>query len=168
MAVFLLTFRHTFTADSIQYAMRPAFLIFLSGLVVSCFACWQTNEGNASSHASSICASTNDIKYSRVFFVEAEDACARGTHRNAAAALHKGIIAYRIETGKMHGSAATQANRAIDALTRLRQSLREGKVVSAAELHSAIQNALALENLYQPSKGSQLDLQDLFVPVGKH
>jgi hypothetical protein len=58
MAVFLLTFRHTFTADSIQYAMRPAFLIFLSGLVVCCFACRQTNEGNTSPHVPSFRVST--------------------------------------------------------------------------------------------------------------
>jgi hypothetical protein len=151
--------------------MQSAVPLFLSGLVVFLFACQQSGDNNnaAKSPASGILSTRSgqiDTPASLVHFSDAEQKLAIGEYSFAAVQLHKGIIDYRMETGKMHGNAARQANRAIDALTLLRKSLREGKAVNGIDLHLAIQNALLVENPdFRLPEQQAPDNKGLFVPV---
>jgi hypothetical protein len=123
--------------------MRSAVAVFLSGLMALLSACRQSGESdNALRPAGS---QTLGTPASVGHFIVAEQNLAVGEYHLAATHLNKGIIAYRGETGKMHGRAAQEANRAIDVLIRFRKNLREGKPVDGAGLHLAIQNALAIE-----------------------
>lgn len=65
----------------------------------------------------------------------------------AAKHLNKGIISFRVETGKMSGRDAMRANQAIDRLIRLRNTLRHGQMVSPEALHQAIYFAMESEPL---------------------
>ena len=99
------------------------------------------------------------------YFSDAEQKLSIKAYSFAAAQLHKGIIAYRVETGKMNGNAARQANNAIDALTRLRTQLRNGKAVNEVDLRQAIQHALAVEGAEFPANEAT-GQGELLVPVG--
>lgn len=133
-------------------------------------ACRKTNDGSST---------LPNQEYSRLrghagappslaHFTDAEQKLVLGEYSFAAAQLNKGIIAYRSETGKMNGNAARQANRAIDGLIVVRKKLREGKAVSTAELHLAIQNALAVEGAVILTPPEPREKPSLGVPVGGH
>lgn len=97
-------------------------------------------------------------------FKAAEQQLAIGQYIYAATQLDKGIVAYRIETGKLSGVHAARANHAIDVLTRLRKILRHGAAISTDDLHLAILTAMESE----PTPVHALPMPDrgLFVPVG--
>ncbi len=84
------------------------------------------------------------ISASEGLFAEAEQFLAVGNYRLAANQLHEGIVAFRFETGRVHGHPALAINHSIDALTRLRSRLRKREEVSAGELHKAVAEALIL------------------------
>ncbi len=96
------------------------------------------------------------------YFSDAEQKLLLKEYTFAAAQLNKGIVAYRVETGKMCCKSAKQANKAIDVLTQLRQKLRNGKPVLQQDLRAAIQQALVVEGV-----GVQQNTDEsLAVPVG--
>lgn len=84
------------------------------------------------------------LSASENLFAEAEQQLAVGNYRTAASQLNEGIVAFRFETGRVHGNAAIEINHSIDALTRLRSRLRKRQDVSAGDLHRAVVNALVL------------------------
>lgn len=105
---------------------------------------------------------------SAAYFESAEQKLVEKRYLLAAQHLDKGIVAFRIETGKMSGARAARANRAIDRLTRLRKTLRHNESVNADELHQAILSAMEAEPglpspIQHPKPGSGLG-----VPVGGH
>ncbi|MFZ4635714.1 MAG: hypothetical protein ACOYNO_16040 [Saprospiraceae bacterium] len=97
-------------------------------------------------------------------FKAAEQQLAIGQYIYAATQLDKGIVAFRIETGKLSGVHAAHANHAIDVLTRLRKILRHGEAISTDDLHLAILTAMESE----PRPATSLPKPDpgIFVPVG--
>jgi predicted FMN-binding regulatory protein PaiB len=109
---------------------------------------------------------TAHVPASLAHFDAAEYQLTQGQYTFAASQLNKGIVAFRVETGKLSGAKAISANRAIDTLTRLRKTLRHGDSVAAGELHRAILSAMEAEPLTPVSP--QLPKPDpaLFVPVG--
>ncbi len=84
------------------------------------------------------------LSASEGLFAEAEQQLVVGNYRLAASQLNEGIVAFRFETGRVHGNAAIEINHSIDALTRLRTRLRKRQDVSAGDLHRAVINALVL------------------------
>ena len=80
-------------------------------------------------------------------FEAAEQQVALGHYMIAAKHLNKGIITFRVETGKMSGRDAIRANQAIDGLIRLRKVLRHDQAVSPEALHQAIHFAMQSEPL---------------------
>lgn len=106
------------------------------------------------------------VPASLAHFDAAEYQLAQGQYTFAATQLNKGIVAFRVETGKLSGARAVSANRAIDTLTRLRKTLRHGDSVGASELHRAIQNAMDAEPLAPVSPQLPKPNPALFVPVG--
>lgn len=98
------------------------------------------------------------------YFEASEQALARGKYVIAATQLNQGILAFRIETGKLSGLHAARANRAIDTLTRLRKSLRRGEAVTVFDLHYAILAAMESEPYSSPSIPKRGSTR--FVPVG--
>ena len=88
---------------------------------------------------------------SEAHFMAAEQGLAEGHFNLAAKRLDQGIVAYRMETGKMSGAYAVRANRAIDGLIRIRRSLRHGDPVACEALHEAILVAIASGNRPIPS-----------------
>ena len=106
---------------------------------------------------------TGSEPVSLTYFEAAEQQVAIGRYTFAAKHLNKGIIAFRIETGKMSGPGAIRANRSIDALTRLRKTLRHGEPVMPDDLHQAILTAMESE----PMRAASLPkpTPELFVPV---
>ncbi len=105
-----------------------------------------------------------EVPSSLTHFKAAEQQLANGRYIYAATQLDKGIVAFRIETGKLSGVHAARANHAIDVLTRLRKTLRHGAAISTDDLHLAILTAMESEpepvhSLPKPNRG-------IFVPVG--
>jgi len=84
------------------------------------------------------------LSASENLFAEAEQQLIVGNYRTAASQLNEGIVAFRFETGRVHGNAAIEINHSIDTLTRLRSRLRKRQDVSAGDLHRAVANALVL------------------------
>lgn len=84
------------------------------------------------------------LSASEGLFAEAEQQLIVGNYRMAASQLNEGIVAFRFETGRVHGNAAIEINHSIDTLTRLRSRLRKRQDVSAGDLHRAVANALVL------------------------
>lgn len=106
-------------------------------------------------------------------FDEAEQQLVSGNYRQAADELHQGIIAFRFETGRVHGQAAIRINHSIDTLTRLRSRLRKKQYVAPADLHRAVAHALVLLpdywRLHRQSRPPVPDDDEgnLFLPVNK-
>lgn len=145
--------------------MRTAFSVFLGGMLLFLATCQRSNERSNGSQPVGAADLQDRVPQSVVYFSDAEQKLDLGELSFAAAQLNKGIVAYRIETGKTHGNVAKSANHAIDALTHLRKNLREGKSVSSHDLRLAIQNALAVEGIRFPLDERE-EPQDLMVPVG--
>lgn len=142
--------------------------VFFASLVLLSAACQQA-DADAVGHSPNSSARSKHgtvVPGSLVHFESAEQQVAEGRYIYAATQLDKGIVAFRIETGKMSGSRAKRANCAIDVLTRLRKPLRHGEAVSVEELHRAILAAMESE----PMPVSTLPKPDpeLFVPVNGH
>ena len=89
------------------------------------------------------CRKTGENTPSETHFVAAEQGLAEGHYDIAVIRLNQGIVAYRVETGKMSGIYAQRANRAIDGLIRIRKSLRKGERVPSETLHQAVMVAMA-------------------------
>lgn len=79
---------------------------------------------------------------SRLFFAKAEEQLASGNYPLAAHHLHEGIVAFRFETGRVHGRDALVINHSIDSLTHLRRLLRRNQPVSSTDLHRVVEHAL--------------------------
>ncbi len=141
-------------------------LVFFSTLALLLTHC-QRGDSDTVEHARASPAmqeSLPDVPPSLTHFKAAEQQLANGHYIYAATQLDKGIVAFRIETGKLSGVHAIRANHAIDVLTRLRKTLRHGEAISTDDLHLAILTAMESEpepvhTLPRPNRG-------IFVPVG--
>ena len=130
-------------------------------------ACCQRGDSDTVEHANRQQILQNyppEAPPSLEYFKAAEQQLTNGRYIYAATQLDKGIVAFRIETGKLSGVHAARANHAIDVLTRLRKTLRHGEAISTDDLHLAILTAMESEPepvhmLPRPNRG-------IFVPVG--
>lgn len=104
-----------------------------------------------------------------IYFTRAEQQLAVREYHLAAVHLHDGIIAFRTETGRIHGKDAARINRAIWTLTRLRSRLHNGEQIGVPELHGAVHTALRLHPKYHrtlpPPVFKQMEPDPIFIPV---
>ena len=151
--------------------MTNAPIIFTLLLAILLCACQQTptvSDAEAlSPEAVPLVSKVPVTLHSERCFIEAEHRVALGDYHAAAAHLHEGVVAFRRETGQVHGSEALRVNHAIDALTHLRRELDKGKSVRIEDVRRLVMDALELEppGLYTPP--SQNNDTDLFVPVSR-
>jgi len=141
----------------------PVFFTVLTLLCVSCMQMDSDSGAGSDIKTSPGIGQNAPAPASRAYFLAAEQQLAEKQYIFAATQLDKGIVAFRIETGKMSGAQAMRANHSIDALTKLRKTLRHGEAVDPAVLHGAI--VLALETEKFPSPTPQRPSPDIMVPV---
>ncbi len=139
--------------------------LFVVALALFSASCQRADSDTSGISKKSVTLSEHtNTPESLVHFDAAEQQLAEGRYIFAATHLNKGIVAFRIETGKYSGAHAIRANRAIDSLTKIRKILRRNEAVACEDLHRAILNALESEQAITLPTHPQPD-PALFVPV---
>ncbi len=142
---------------------NPVLFMMLTLLSLSCMRVNSDSGAERDQEASNSTGQKAITPDSHIHFAAAEQQLAEGRYIFAATQLDKGIVAFRIETGKMIGAHAIRANHTIDALTKLRKTLRRGDAVDTDALHQAILSAMAFETT--PSAPLPKPIHDIMVPV---